>query len=139
MKIGFIGTGTMGQPMVANLVKKGFAVVAYDAVPAALAGAVKAGATAAASSAEAARAGELVITMLPSSSHVEAVYLGAGGVLEGIAGGRLCVDMSTIDPSVSRRGAAALAPGEGRVLGAPAPRRVARPPPGPPAVLRGGD
>jgi len=47
MKIGFIGTGTMGQPMLANLVKKGFTVVAYDAVPAALAGAVKAGATAA--------------------------------------------------------------------------------------------
>ena len=36
MKIGFIGTGTMGQPMLANLVKKGFQVVAYDLVPAAL-------------------------------------------------------------------------------------------------------
>ena len=60
MKIGFIGTGTMGQPMLANLIKKGFAVVAYDAVPAALAGAVKAGATAAASSAEVARQSELV-------------------------------------------------------------------------------
>ena len=34
MKIGFIGTGTMGQPMLANLVKKGFSIVAYDVVPA---------------------------------------------------------------------------------------------------------
>ena len=45
MKVGFIGTGNMGPPMLANLVKKGFAVVAYDLVPAAVAAAVKAGAT----------------------------------------------------------------------------------------------
>src|SRR6266850_488362 len=139
MKIGFIGTGTMGQPMVANLVKKGFAVVAYDAVPAALAGAVKAGATAATSSAEAARAGEMVITMLPSSSHVEAVYLGAGGVLEGIAGGRLCVDMSTIDPSVSRRVAAALAAKKVRFLDAPVSGGVPRATDGTLAIMVGGD
>jgi len=139
MKIGFVGTGTMGQPMVANLVKKGFAVVAYDAVPAALAGAVKAGATAATSSAEAARAGELVITMLPSSSHVEAVYLGAGGVLEGIAGGRLCVDMSTIDPSVSRRVAAALAAKKVRFLDAPVSGGVPRATDGTLAIMVGGD
>ena len=36
MKIGFIGTGTMGQPMLANLVKNGFSVIAFDVVPAAL-------------------------------------------------------------------------------------------------------
>jgi len=139
MKIGFIGTGTMGQPMVANLVKKGFAVVAYDAVPAALAGAVKAGATAVSSSAEAARAGELVITMLPSSSHVEAVYLGPGGVLEGVAGGRLCVDMSTIDPSVSRRVAAALAAKKVRFMDAPVSGGVPRATDGTLAIMIGGD
>jgi 3-hydroxyisobutyrate dehydrogenase-like beta-hydroxyacid dehydrogenase len=33
MNVGFIGTGTMGQPMVANLLKKGFAVLAWDVVP----------------------------------------------------------------------------------------------------------
>ncbi|HEU5196066.1 MAG TPA: 3-hydroxyisobutyrate dehydrogenase [Methylomirabilota bacterium] len=139
MKIGFIGTGTMGQPMLANLVKKGFGVVAYDAVPAALAGAVKAGATGAASSAEVARQSELLITMLPSSSHVEAVYLGSGGVLEGIAGGRLCVDMSTIDPSVSRRVAAALAAKKVRFLDAPVSGGVPRATDGTLAIMVGGD
>ena len=44
MQIGFIGTGTMGQPMLANLVKKGFQAVAYDVVPAALDAATKLGA-----------------------------------------------------------------------------------------------
>jgi 3-hydroxyisobutyrate dehydrogenase len=139
MKIGFIGTGTMGQPMLANLVKKGFGVVAYDAVPAALADAVKAGATGAASSAEVARQSELLITMLPSSSHVEAVYLGSGGVLEGIAGGRLCVDMSTIDPSVSRRVAAALAAKKVRFLDAPVSGGVPRATDGTLAIMVGGD
>ena len=96
MKIGFIGTGTMGQPMVANLIKKGFGVIAHDIVPAAVDAAVKLGATACGSAAEAAKQSDLVVTMLPSSSHVETAYLGAGGVLEGVAKGRLCVDMSTI-------------------------------------------
>src|SRR3989454_292969 len=54
MKIGFIGTGTMGQPMLSNLVKKGHSVVAYDVVEAALEGAVKRGAVRAGSAAEAA-------------------------------------------------------------------------------------
>ena len=139
MKIGFIGTGTMGQPMLANLVKKGFTVVAHDAVAAALAGAVKAGATAAASGADVARQSELVITMLPSSSHVEAVYLGRGGVLEGIAGGRLCVDMSTIDPSVSRRVATALAAKKVRFLDAPVSGGVPRATDGTLAIMVGGD
>ena len=127
MKVGFIGTGTMGQPMVRNLLAKGFTVVGYDVVPAALEAAVKLGAKACGSAAEAARQADLVVTMLPSSSHVEAVYLGAGGVLEGVAKGRLCVDMSTIEPAVSRRVAERLrargvrfvdAPVSGGVVGA---------------------
>jgi 3-hydroxyisobutyrate dehydrogenase len=139
MTIGFIGTGTMGRPMLANLVKKGFAVVAYDAVPAALAGAVQAGAIAGASAADVARRSELIITMLPSSSHVEAVYLGAAGVLEAVAADRLCVDMSTIDPSVSRRVAAALAARKVRFLDAPVSGGVPRATDGTLAIMVGGD
>ena len=139
MNIGFIGTGTMGRPMLANLVKKGFAVVAYDVVPDALAGAVAAGARAAASPAEVARQSELVVTMLPSSSHVEAVYLGPAGVKEGVAAGRLCIDMSTIDPSVSRRVAAALAQQRVRFVDAPVSGGVPRATDGTLAIMVGGD
>jgi 3-hydroxyisobutyrate dehydrogenase-like beta-hydroxyacid dehydrogenase len=108
MKIGFIGTGAMGRPMLRNLVAKGFGVIAFDRAPAALAAAVESGASGAASCAAVAAGSELVVTMLPSSSHVEAAYLGAGGILEGIAAGRLCADMSTIDPATSQRVAARL-------------------------------
>ncbi len=105
-RIGFIGVGTMGRPMAVNLVKKGFVVTAYDTNPEALAAARQAGMTPAASTAELVAAVDLVITMLPSSPHVESVYTGDGGVLAAARKGMLCVDMSTIDPGMSRRVAA---------------------------------
>jgi 3-hydroxyisobutyrate dehydrogenase len=139
MNVGFIGTGTMGQPMLANLLRKGFAVLAWDVVPAALSAAVKLGATAAASAADAARRSDLIVTMLPSSSHVESVYLGADGVLAGVPAGRLCVDMSTIDPGVSRRVAAALARRQVRFLDAPVSGGVPGAVDGTLAIMVGGD
>jgi 3-hydroxyisobutyrate dehydrogenase len=139
MNVGFIGTGTMGLPMVGNLVKKNFAVVAYDVVPAALEGAVKLGAVAGASSADVAKRSDVLVTMLPSSSHVEAVYLGPGGVRETMGRGRLCVDMSTIDPAVSRRVAAALAERGVRFIDAPVSGGVPRATDGTLAIMVGGE
>src|SRR5919108_612017 len=139
MNVGFIGTGTMGLPMVGNLIKKGFAVVAYDAVPAALQAAVKLGASAAVSSADVAKRSEIVVTMLPSSSHVDVVYLGPSGVREALASGRLCIDMSTIDPAVSRRVAAALAERGIRFIDAPVSGGVPRATDGTLAIMVGGD
>src|SRR4029453_18441760 len=107
IRIGFIGVGTMGLPMAKNLVKKGFAVNAFDTSREAVVAAMAAGMTAAASAAETVATADLVITMLPSSPHVESVYTGDGGVLAAARKGTLCVDMSTIDPAVSRRVAAA--------------------------------
>ncbi len=139
MKIAFIGTGTMGQPMLSNLLRKGHSIVAYDIVEAMLEDAVKRGATRAASAAEAAKQGELVVTMLPSSSHVEAAYLGARGVLEGAAAGRLCVDMSTIDPAVSRRVAEAAKTRGVRFIDAPVSGGVSRAEDGTLAIMVGGE
>src|SRR5260370_25384339 len=109
MHIAFIGVGNMGRPMLANLLQKGFSASAYDIVPAALDAAVALGAARAASPAEAAASGDIVITILPSSGNVESAYLGPGGILEGIARGKLCLDMSTLDPRTSHRVAARLA------------------------------
>ena len=139
MKIGFIGTGTMGQPMLANLVKKRFAVTAFDLVPAALEAAVRLGAERAGSAGEAAANCELVITMLPSSANVEAVYLGSGGIAENTAQGRLCVDMSTIDPGTSQRVAARLKERGIRFLDAPVSGGVGGATAGTLAIMVGGD
>ena len=139
MKIGFIGTGTMGQPMLANLVKKGFQAIAFDVAPAALEAAARLGAERAGSVAEAVAAGDLVITMLPSSANVEAVYLGAGGIAEMAPQGRLCVDMSTIDPATSQRVAARLKERGLRFLDAPVSGGVGGAADGTLAIMVGGD
>ncbi len=118
-RIGFIGVGTMGLPMATNLLKKGFAVTAYDLNAAAVKAAVAAGMTAAASAAEAVAGADIVITMLPSSPHVESAYMGDGGVVNAARKGTLCVDMSTIDPAASRRVAAAAAERGVRFVDAP--------------------
>lgn len=138
-RIGFVGTGTMGIPMVSNLLKAGFSVLAYDMRPEALEEASRRGASAARSSAEAARESELVVTMLPSSSHVEAAYLGANGVLAGAAPGRLCVDMSTIDPATSRRVAERAKSKGVRFLDAPVSGAVPRAIEGTLTIMVGGD
>jgi 3-hydroxyisobutyrate dehydrogenase len=125
--------------MLRNLVTKGFGVVAYDRAPAALAAAVELGARPATSSAAVAAESELVITMLPSSSHVEGAYLGAGGVLEGAAAGRLCADMSTIDPATSQRVAARLRERGVRFIDAPVSGGVGGAERGTLAIMVGGD
>jgi 3-hydroxyisobutyrate dehydrogenase len=125
--------------MLANLVKKGHSVVAYDVAETALASAVRVGAARTGSAAAAARDSELVITVLPSSSHVESAYLAAGGVLEGLAAGRLCIDMSTIDPSVSRRVAEAVGRRGARFIDAPVSGGVPRAVDGTLAIMVGGD
>jgi 3-hydroxyisobutyrate dehydrogenase len=139
MKIGFIGTGAMGRPMLRNLVTKGFAVVAYDLAPSALAAAVEAGARPATSCAAVAAESELLVTMLPSAPHVERAYLGAGGVLEGIAAGRLCADMSTIDPATSQRVAARLRDRGVRFIDAPVSGGVGGAEKGTLAIMVGGE
>ncbi len=139
MKVGFIGTGSMGRPMLRNLVAKGFAVVAYDVQPAALEAAARLGAASAGSAAEAAGQCDLLVTMLPSASHVESAYLGPRGVLEGIGPGRLCVDMSTIDPATSQRVAARLRERGIRFIDAPVSGGVGGAEDGTLAIMVGGD
>jgi 3-hydroxyisobutyrate dehydrogenase len=138
MHIAFIGIGNMGLPMLANLLKKGFSATAYDIVPAALDRAVGAGARRSGSPSEAAASAEMVITILPSSGNVETVYLGAGGILGGVAKGRLCIDMSTIDPGTSTRVAARLAERGVRFIDAPVSGGVAGASAGTLAIMVGG-
>ncbi len=107
MNIAFIGLGNMGAPMAHNLLKAGHRLVAFDVAQTHLDALTSHGAIAATSPKSAAAAAELVITMLPSSPHVRAVYLGEDGVLAGVAPGVTLVDSSTIDPHTAREVAAA--------------------------------
>jgi 3-hydroxyisobutyrate dehydrogenase len=99
--IAFIGLGTMGGGMAANLLKNGFAVRAFDLSEEALAKAERAGAIRCASAAEAVTGSDAVVTMLPAGKHVESVY--TGEVFGAAKDGALLLDCSTIDVATARR------------------------------------
>jgi 3-hydroxyisobutyrate dehydrogenase len=101
-KIGFIGLGNMGGPMMRNLLKAGHQVKAFDVVPKLLTAAKEAGAETVSGAAEAARDVEVVVTMLPAGQHVRGVYLGEPGVLAVASPGTLLIDCSTIDVESAR-------------------------------------
>ncbi|WP_373356263.1 NAD(P)-dependent oxidoreductase [Pseudoroseicyclus sp. CXY001] len=106
-KIGFIGIGRMGAPMVRHLLDAGHKVLAYDPNADAVAAIAKDGATPAHTIADVAAA-DIVLMSLPTPDVVEAVTLGAEGIA---ASGRpsAVVDLSTTGPTVSRRVGAGLA------------------------------
>ncbi|MEO8926819.1 MAG: 3-hydroxyisobutyrate dehydrogenase [Caulobacteraceae bacterium] len=99
-KIAFIGLGNMGAGMAANLAKAGNEVMAFDISPAAVGRAVSAGCAAAASAADAVRASDVVVTMLPAGAHVRAVW--SGDVIPNARAAALAIDCSTIDVESAR-------------------------------------
>jgi len=120
--IGFIGLGNMGRPMASNLVRKGFTLVVHDVVSAPVQHLVALGARAAARPADVAAASDVAITMLPDSAVVEQVILGADGLLARMRPGSVVMDMSTIDPLVTDRLAAAAAARQVAFVDAPVGR-----------------
>ena len=99
-KIAFIGLGHMGGGMAPNLAKAGHEVRAFDLVPEAVRHATEGGCTAAASAADAVKDADVVITMLPASKHVRAVY--HDDVAPNAKPGTLLIDCSTIDVASTR-------------------------------------
>ena len=101
-KIGFIGLGNMGMPMAQNLLKAGCEVTGFDLNVDATERLAASGGSTANSIADACKAAEVVITMLPAGEQVREVYLGAGGVLATVGPGTLLIDCSTIDVATAR-------------------------------------
>jgi len=102
MKIGFIGLGIMGKPMVRNLLKAGHEVVAYDIIRTNVEDVAGSGAKPADSAKGVAEQCKLIITMLPNGHHVTSVVMEEDGVLAGAKKGSTLVDMSSIAPLVSQ-------------------------------------
>ena len=109
MRVGCIGLGVMGRPMALNLLRAGHAVTVHARRAAAMEPLVEHGATPAATPAALAAGCEAVITMVTGTADVEAVLLGAEGVVQGARRGTVVIDMSTIDPGATRAMAATLA------------------------------
>ncbi|MDB4542622.1 3-hydroxyisobutyrate dehydrogenase [bacterium] len=101
--VAFIGLGNMGGPMAVNLVKAGHDVTVFDLSQAALDQLQEAGASVAASAAEAATGVDYVISMLPAGKHVAGTYLGDGGLLAQLDDSTTILDCSTIDAATARK------------------------------------
>jgi 2-hydroxy-3-oxopropionate reductase len=109
MKVGFIGLGIMGKPMIRNLIRAGHALVVYDIVPELISEVSVSGAAAGKSPKEVAARSEVTFTMVPDGPEVEAAVLGPEGALEGAKPGSIIVDMSSISPIVAQKVGAACA------------------------------
>uniref|UniRef100_A0A915K3L3 3-hydroxyisobutyrate dehydrogenase n=1 Tax=Romanomermis culicivorax TaxID=13658 RepID=A0A915K3L3_ROMCU len=100
--IGFIGLGNMGKHMAQNLAKAGQKLVIYDRLPAVMDAIKGEHVKKANSAAEVAEASDYVVTMIPTGKHVLEVFNGPKGILEGAKPKTLCMDSSTIEPSVAK-------------------------------------
>lgn len=100
MKIGFIGLGIMGEPMALNITKKHHdTVYVYDHKPARIQNLEAAGAVGCADEHEVAQNADLIFSMIAKTAQVEALY---HKIMPELAAGKLCIDMSTIDPTASK-------------------------------------
>jgi 2-hydroxy-3-oxopropionate reductase len=102
-RIGFIGLGIMGKPMVRNLLKAGYPVVVYNRSPEPIQELAAEGAGVAQSPREVASQVDVLITCVSDSPDVEAVLLGQDGAIVGVRDGMLYIDMSTIAPATARK------------------------------------
>lgn len=118
-KIGFIGLGIMGKPMVKNLCKAGYDVHVFDLNQKNIDIVVEAGAKAASSNEELGKTCDVIITMVPNSPQVKAVMLGESGLVNVMKEGQDFIDCSSINPVASKEIGAELAKKGIRMLDAP--------------------
>lgn len=126
--IGFIGLGLMGEAMSKNIIAKfDGAVLVYDVNPEAVARLTAVGAQPCDAVEDIAKRADVIISMVPRSEHVQAVYQ---QMLPFLHQGQITIDMSTIEPSVSAALAAEVAKTGAVMLDAPVVKSV-------PAAMKG--
>src|SRR5919197_5437602 len=103
ISVGFIGVGNMGNPMAANVLKAGFPMVVYDKNPKATENLVAGGAKRGASAKDVVDQCDVVMTCLPASPDVEALYLASGGLVDCAKPGAVLIDLSSVLPSTPRK------------------------------------
>lgn len=103
MRIGFIGTGVMGNSLVKHLLEAGHETVIYTRTAKKAENLVALGAQLVDSPRQAAEQVEAVFTMVGYPADVEQVYFGETGILAGAKEGTLLVDLTTSQPKLAQR------------------------------------
>jgi len=100
--LGYIGLGVMGSRMVNRLLDKGHTVTGYNRTRSKAQWLIDRGMHWADSPRQVVEAAGITFSMLTDSAALEEVVAGPGGVLAGIAPGKIFIDMSTVSPAISR-------------------------------------
>lgn len=100
-RIGWIGTGVMGQSMAGHLMAAGYEVTVFNRTKAKAQSLIEKGASWAASPKAVAENADVIFTIVGFPKDVEEVYFGAEGVLNGASAGSIVVDMTTTKPSLA--------------------------------------
>ena len=100
--LGFVGLGVMGGQMVSRLLSKGHTVTGYNRTPAKAEWLVKQGMKLANSPREVAESVDVVFAMVTNGAALKVIAEGPDGLLAGLSAGKVFVDISTINPDLSR-------------------------------------
>jgi len=139
VKIGFAGLGDMGSLMVPRLMEAGHQVTGWNRTKAKADELIAAGMRWADSPAEAARDADVMVSIVTDSKAVRAVALGEQGIIATLRPGAVYVDMSTIEPDVSRAVAQEFAAKGLRMLDAPVSGSPVTVKAGQASIMVGGD
>jgi len=101
--IGWVGVGKMGEPICRNLLKAGFELHVFDIDPARVRSLAQEGAHPASTLAILAHNASVVLSMVPDDRALEAIALGADGLLAKLPEGSIYVDLSTVSPEASQK------------------------------------
>jgi 3-hydroxyisobutyrate dehydrogenase len=101
-RIGWIGTGVMGQSMSRHLVSAGYPTTVYSRTRGKAQEVLDLGATWAGTPRAVAEASDVVFTMVGFPADVREVYFSPDGILAGVRPGALLVDMTTTEPTLAK-------------------------------------
>jgi 3-hydroxyisobutyrate dehydrogenase-like beta-hydroxyacid dehydrogenase len=102
LEIGFIGLGDMGQGIVPRLLNAGHGVTGWNRTASKAEPLIEMGMAWGETPREVAAATEIVFSVVTDSAAVRSVALGDDGVIAGLGTESVYLDMSTIDPEISR-------------------------------------
>jgi 3-hydroxyisobutyrate dehydrogenase/2-hydroxy-3-oxopropionate reductase len=138
--VAVLGTGRMGSAMARALARAGHELILYNRTEAtARTLADELGATVAGEPRAAVADAEIALTMLADGAAVDATYRQPGGVLEAVRDGTLLLEMSTVEPRVSRTLEPVVRAAGGTLLDAPVSGSVALAEQGKLTIMVGGD
>lgn len=106
MRIGFIGLGSMGAAIAANLIESGHEVHVFNRSPARAEPLREKGARVVSTPAQAAQAADVVFTMVADDAALDEVTLGEKGMFAGLRSGALHISMSTVSVAAAQNQAA---------------------------------